>query len=348
MSISHNINPANILEWFPPQYQAPYAKHLIGQSGLTPTQAQHFVRLWGYGYLLQHGPSYAPIKTLIRRIPSFFCSQSEAATLFYGENQGTPRSAGLMINQFVDKQLVRKERFSGNKTRISLSIPKSFELPDSDQSDNIYADAFNPRNDIPHIASLLKGLFSFDNKSPDFMLNNLKRGLRQWGRRYPSGLRVLRLAPKNTPIAFAAIFPIHQDSDIVFDLPPSQSLHLSRLHLNATDPIQFASPGDLDCHIAYVRSWEIDRDFWNHETVVRMAQDTQTTLQKIHTDHPELSEVYTIAIHPRLAALAIALGFESMTPDPNTSLCWLYMSLDNFLALDVDQVLKNFDYTLYT
>ncbi|MEM9807197.1 MAG: hypothetical protein AAF959_18175 [Cyanobacteria bacterium P01_D01_bin.56] len=348
MSIPHNINPADVLTWFPEKQQQQYVQHLMGQSGLTPAQAQHFVRLWGYGYLLQHGPDYAPIQTLNHRILSFFCSQSEAADLFYGKSQGAPRSAGLMINKFVDKRLVRKETFSGNKTRISLSIPKSFELPNNTQPDNIYADAFDPRNDTSRIANLLKGLFSFDNKKPNFMINNLKKGLRQWGRRYPTGLRVLRLAPKNTPIAFAAIFPIHQDSDIVFDMPPSQSLHLSRLHLNNKDPIQFATPGDLDCHIAYVRSWEIDRDFWNHETVVHMAQDTQTTLQKIHTDHPELSDVYTIAIHPRLAALGTALGFESMTPDPNTSLCWLHMSLDNFLALNVDQVLQDFDYTLYT
>ncbi len=343
-----DIKPADILEWFPPKYQQPYAKHLIGKSGLTPAQAQHFVRLWGYGYLLQHGPEYAPITTLNRRISSFFCSQSEAAALFYAEGQGAPRSAGLMINKFVDKQLVRKERFSGNKTRISLFIPENFELPDSTQSENIYADAFNPRNDIPHMARLLEGLFSFDDKRPKSMTNNLKRGLRQWGRRYPDGIRVLRLAPNNNPIAFAAIFPIHQDSEIIFDLPPSESLYLSRLHLKSKDPIQFAPPGDLDCHTAYIRSWEIDTDFWNHETAVLMAQDTQTTLQQIHKDYPELSEIYSIAIHPRLEAFATALGFEVMNPDPNTSLCWLYISLDSFLSLDVNKVLKNFDYNLYT
>lgn len=347
--MSQNIDPANILEWFPPESQAPYAQHLIGQSGLTPAQAQHFVRLWGYGYLLQHGLEYAPIQTLTCRIPSFFCSQSEAAALFYPDQPGGPRSAGLMINKFVEKQLVKKERFVGNKTRISLSIPDNFALPTTQQHGTIYADAFNPREDIPHIARLLEGLFIFDIKRPTSMLNNLRRGLRQWHKRYPTGLRVLRHTSKNNiPIAFSTIFPIHPDSEIIFDLPPSQSLHLSRLHSNAQDPIEFAPPGDLNCHIAYIRSWEIHRDFWNRDNVTLMAQDTQSTLKALQTEYPELSEVYSIAIHPRLAALATALGFESMTPDPDTSLCWLYISLDSFLALDVEQVLKDFDYTLYT
>lgn len=343
----HEINPANVLEWFPTRYRQRYARHLIGKSGLTPTQARHFVRLWAYGYLLQHGPEYAPITTLSPRISSFFCSQSEAAALFYAESQGAPRSAGLMINKFVEKQLVRRERFSGNKTRISLRIPDNFELPASDHASHIYADAFDPRQDIPHIARLLQGLFSFDDKRPQFMLNNLRRGLRQWHERYPAGLRVLRLAPKNNAIAFSAIFPIHQESEIIFDLPPSQSLHLSRLHLNAEDPIQFAPPDDPQCHIAYIRSWEIHTDFWNYKNVALMTQDTQNTLRQIQENYPELSEVYSIAIHPRLAALATALGFENMTPDPDTSLYWLYISLDSFLALDADELLAAFDYTLY-
>ncbi len=345
----HSIRPGDVLQWFPEKQQQRYANHLIGKSGLTPTQARHFVRLWGYGYLLQHGPEHAPITTLPGRISSFFCSQSEAAALFYPDGQGAPRSAGLMINKFVEKQLVKRDRFSGSKTRISLSIPDNFELADSHQPGTLYADAFNPRQDIPHIARLLEGLFSFDDKRPTSMLNNLRRGLRQWYDRYPTGLRVLRLTAKNnTPIGFSTIFPIHPDSEIIFDLPPSQSLHLSRLHANTPDPIQFAPPGDRQCHIAYIRSWEIHRDFWNRDNVILMTQDTQNTLKQIHTDYPELSEVYSIAIHPRLAALATTLGFESMTPDPNTSLCWLYISLDSFLALDVEQVLTDFDYTLYT
>ncbi|MBT9316482.1 hypothetical protein [Leptothoe spongobia] len=342
------IKPKDVLEWFPEKEQQRYAKHLIGKSGLTPTQARHFVRLWGYGYLLQHGPDYAPITTLSHRISSFFCSQSEAAALFYTEGQGAPRSAGLMINKFVDKQLVRRERFSGSKTRISLYIPESFELPESNPSGTIYADVFNPRRDIPHIALLLEDLFSFDNKRPKSMLNNVRRGLRQWSQRYPPGLRVLRLSPKNNPIAFSTIFPIHQDSEIIFDLPPSQSLHLSRFHLNAKDPIQFASPGDHQCHIAYIRSWEIHPDFWNYKNALLMTQDTQATVREIYKDYPELSEVYSIAIHPRLAAFATTLGFEIMRPDPQTSLCWLYISLDSFLALEADKVLADFDYTLYT
>lgn len=344
--MTHEIDPADVLAWFPEKIQQRYARHLIGKSGLTPTQARHFVRLWGYGYLVQNGLEYAPITTLDRRISSFFCSQSDAAALFYTESRGAPRSAGLMINQFVAKQLVRRELFSGNKTRISLSIPESFELPGNTSPGKIYADAFNPRNDLPQIALLLEGLFSFDHKRPKSILNNLRRGIRAWSQRFPAGLRVLRLSPKNNPIGFAAIFPIHPDSDIVFDLPPSQSFYLNRFHLDAEDSIQFAHPGDPQCRIAYIRSWEIHRDFWNYHNALMMTQDTQATVRKLCKDYPELSQVYSIAIHPRLAAFATALGFESMTPDPNTSLYWLYISLDNFLALDAEELLADFDYTL--
>lgn len=185
-------------------------------------------------------------------------------------------------------------------------------------------------------------------KRPKSILNNVRRGIRQWSQRYPTGLRGLRLPPNNNPIAFAAIFPIHEDSEIIFDMPPSQSLYLSRFHLDAKDSIQFAPPGDDQCHIAYIRSWEIHPDFWNYENALLLTQDTQATLRELCQDYPELSQVYSIAIHPRLAAFAKSLGFEIMRPDPNTSLYWLYISLDNFLALDADDLLADFDYTLYT
>ena len=341
------INPADVQQWFPEECQQRYAKHLIGQSGLTPTQARHFVRLWGYGYLRQHGWEYAPITTLKSRVASFFCSQGDAAKLFYGENQGAPRSAGLMINKFVEKQLVRREPFSGNKTRLSLRIPDSFELPDNEQTQAVHVDIFNPRKDIPLLAQLLEGLFSFDNKRPETMLNNLRKGLREWSKQYPDGLRVLKHSSRNTPIGLAAIFPVDPSSERYFDLPPSQSLYLNRLHLNIEDTIKIAAPGDLNCHVAYIRSWEINRDFWNYDSTLCMLRDTQAMLQKIHHDYPELTDVYTIAIHPRLQAFGLNLGFEVMKSDPDTSLSWLYMALDEFLALDAEDLLLNFDYTRY-
>ena len=98
------------------------------------------------------------------------------------------------------------------------------------------------------------------------------------------------------------------------------------------------------CHIAYVRSWAIHPDFWNYDNALLLAKDTQATLRQIHEDYPELSEVYSLAIHPRLEAFATTLGFEIMKPDQDTSLCWLYTSLDDFLALNVDDVLLDFDF----
>ena len=107
---------------------------------------------------MQHGCEKVPIKRLDRRISSFFCSQGEAAKLFYGEDRGTSRSAGLMINRFVEKQLVRRELFNGSTTRISLYIPEDFELPDGEKGDEVFADSFDPRNDIPSTAKFLQGI----------------------------------------------------------------------------------------------------------------------------------------------------------------------------------------------
>lgn len=342
--MTDKLKPEAVNTWFPPECQHRYAEHIIGQSGLTPTQAQHFVRLWGYGYLKRYGSECVPIKTLDRKVGSFFCSHTEAASLFYAESQGTARSAGLMIDKFVTKKLVRRESFQGSTTRISLYIPEGFDLSGHCPVDEVYADKFDPRNDTSFVALFLEDMFVFDAKRPKSMLHNLRQGLRQWAKRYPDGLRVLRHAPKNKTIAFAAIFPVHQASEISFDLPPSHSFYLNKLHLNAEDPIQFASPGDSNCHIAYIRGWQIQPDFWNYENALCLLKETQATLQRMHDDYPELSDVYTIAIHPRLEAFALNLGFETMKSDSDTSIRWLYMPLDRFLTLDGEDSLLNFDY----
>lgn len=345
--MSYQIKPRDVEEWFPLDLQNKYIDHIVRQPGLriTRRQATYFVRLWGYGYLVQQGLETAPITVLKRPVSSFYCSHSDAADLFYTETQGTPRAAGQMVDKLASKNLLRRGEADGIATRLSLNIPQSFELPDEkDIDDSFFADAFDPRGDATLVASLLEDLYSYDPERPESMLYNIKKGLRQWAKQYPEGLRVLRSETTQEPVGFAAFLPAHPDSEEKFDLSPSRSLHLSRLDVRDEDPIQVATKGDLDCYTVFVRSWQIQLDVWTYETACTFIKDSRETLKQMRDDFPNLSDIYTIAIHPLSENFALTLGFRMTKADPNSSLRWLYMPLDRFLALDYGDVLLNFDY----
>ncbi|MEL7507914.1 MAG: hypothetical protein AAFX51_04900 [Cyanobacteria bacterium J06636_28] len=345
--MNSDLTPHAVEEWFPLDIQTKYIEHIVRQPGLKITlrQATYFVRLWGYGYLIQHGVEHAPITTLTRNISSFYCSHSDAADLFYTQTQGTPRAAGQMLDKLAAKKLLRRGEADGVATRLSLKIPQSFELPDIPEDDTFYTDAFDPRNDALLVASFLEKLYSYDTERPEAMLHNIKKGLRQWARLYPEGLRVLRRASTQEPVGFAAFFPPHPDSEEKFDLPPSRSLHLSRLDVREEDPIKVAEKGDPDCYTVFVRSWQIQPAVWTYENACELVKDSQTTLRKIRDDFPNMSDIYTMAIHPLSEDFALTLGFRTMKGDPDSSLSWLSMPLDRFLALDYEDVLLNFDYS---
>ena len=346
--MSREFQPEAVDTWFPLKYQQQHANHITGQCGLTPTQARHFVKLWAYGHAKHHGSDTDTIEVLERKIDSFFCSHREAALLFYGASQGSTRSAGLMLDKFVAKQLVRRESFQGSTTRLSLHIPEGFDLFKDCQFQEIYTDQFDPRNDTSFVAMMLEELFVFDVERPKTLLQNFRRMLREWAKRYPEGLRVLRYSLKNNrPIALSTVFPIHPDSEICFDLPPSEGLYVTKLHLGVEDPIQFPSKNSSECHVAYIRGWNIHKDFWNYENALRLFKDTQESLRKMQNKFPNLSDLYTISLHPRMADFALNLGFELMVSDPDTSMSWLYMPLDKFLAIDGEDILLNFDYSYY-
>ncbi|MEM7793516.1 MAG: hypothetical protein AAF579_03570 [Cyanobacteria bacterium P01_C01_bin.118] len=344
----YNLKPSDVEEWFPLNIQNKYIEHIVQQPGLRITlrQATYFVRLWGYGYLIEHGIENAPITILTRQLGSFYCSHSDAADLFYTENQGTPRAAGQMLDKLASKNLLRRGEADGVATKLSLNIPQSFDLPqENNNDDTFYTDAFDLRNDTTLVANFLEKVYSYDPERPESMLHNIKKGLRQWARQYPEGLRVLRRSSNQEPVGFSAFLPADPDSEEKFDLSPSRSLHLSRLDVRAEDPIQVATKGDPDCYTVFVRSWQIELPVWTYENACTMIKDSQTTLSKIRDDFPNLSDIYTIAIHPLSEDFAITLGFRTTKSDPDSSLRWLYMSLDRFLALDYEDVLLNFDYS---
>ena len=344
--MNQKLKPNDVEEWFPLDIQTQYIEHIVHQPGLRITlrQATYFVRLWGYGYLMQRGMDHAPITTLTRQIGSFYCSHSDAADLFYTQTQGTPRAAGQMFDKLASKNLLRREEADGVATRISLNIPQNFELPEQEENDSFYPDSFDPRNDATLVANILEKLYSYDPERPESMLHNIKRGIRQWARQYPDGLRVLRRASNQEPVGFAAFLPAHPDSEEKFDLSPSRSLHLSRLDVREEDPIQVATQGDPDCYTVFVRSWQIELTVWTYETACEFIKDSHATLKKIRDDFPNLSDIYTIAIHPLSEDFALTLGFRMTKADPDSSLRWLYMPLDRFLELDYEDVLLNFDY----
>ncbi|MEM6253847.1 MAG: hypothetical protein AAF821_13090 [Cyanobacteria bacterium P01_D01_bin.156] len=344
--MDRQISPCNVEEWFPQDLQNQYIEHIVHQQGLKVTrrQALYFVRLWGYGYIMYHGAEAAPITRLDRQVSSFYCSHSDAADLFYTENSGTPRAAGQMVDKLAEKKLLRRIEADGIATRLSLNIPQSFELPQPNEEDTFFTDVFDPRNDATLVASFLEELYSYDPERPESMLYNIKKGLRHWAREYPDGLRVLRRGSTQEPVGFAAFLPAHPDSEEQFDLPPSLSVHLSRLNINQEDPIKVANTGDPDCYAVFVRSWQIQLNLWNYETACELIRDSHRTLKKMRDDFPNLSDIYTIAIHPRSENLALNLGFRATKSDPNSSLRWLYMPLDRFLALDYEDLLLNIDY----
>ncbi|MEM8611118.1 MAG: hypothetical protein AAGF93_03790 [Cyanobacteria bacterium P01_H01_bin.105] len=345
--MGQELKPNDVEKWFPLDLQTQYIEHIVHQPGLKITlrQATYFVRLWGYGYLKQRDSATAPITTLSRQISSFYCSHSDAADLFYTQTHGTPRAAGQMLDKLASKNLLRRGEADGVATRLSLNIPQSFELPEVEKNDTFYPDTFDPRNDATLVANILEKLYSYDPDRPESMLHNIKRGLRQWSRQYPDGLRVLRRTSTKEPVGFAAFLPAHPDSEEKFDLSPSHSLHLSRLDVRDEDPIQVATKGDPDCYTVFVRSWQIELNVWTYENACDFVRDSKATLKKIRDDFPNLSDIYTIAIHPLSEDLALTLGFRMTKADPNSSLRWLYMPLDRFLESDHEDVLLNFDYS---
>ncbi|MGF1522930.1 MAG: hypothetical protein ACFBSF_11500 [Leptolyngbyaceae cyanobacterium] len=336
---------SDVNEWFPPACQNRYIEKLVGQSGLTRRQAICFVRLWGYAYL-QQTKQRSPIQTLERCSGTFVCSHREAADLFYCDRpRGSGRSAGMMIDQLIAKHLIKREPTDGGPTRLSLQILDSFfpSLTNS-HSTQLYPDAFNVREDTSPVSTFLEDSYSWVSQRSQTTSFKITQVLRQWATQCPDGLRVLRTVTDNEPIGFAAFFPTHPESEEQFHLPPSASLHLSTL--DKVDPLQVALPGDEKCYAVFVRSWQIRQLYWNYSTACQFLQDSQATLRKMQASFPNLCDLHTIAIHPRLEVLACTLGFKPMKADPSSSLRWLHLPLDRFLMTDIEKALVEFDFTL--
>ncbi|MEM9944912.1 MAG: hypothetical protein AAF810_02485 [Cyanobacteria bacterium P01_D01_bin.36] len=348
-----SLLPEAVQTWFPPDLQQRYVDHILMQSNshascnLTSVQAGHLVRLWGYAHIKQYGSSQSPIKTLSCRLSSFFCSNSEAANLFYAERNGTARSANQMLKRLESRSLIQCESSPGSPTKIRLNIPREYELPAVDQNSNVLPDTFVPRRDARILASLLTVLFQYEAERSQVSDHDISQVLREWSSRYPEGLRVLREVETKKPIAVVAAFPVHPDSESKFGLPPSESLYLHQIRQRTEDPIQFAKPANQGCRVAYIRCWHIKPGWWTHKIVLQLLQETQNMLQRMYRVHPELCDVYSVILHPHHEDLAIRLGFDITRSDPKLSKRWTYIALDHFLELNGIELLQDFDFEPY-
>lgn len=351
------LSPEDVQIWFPTELQKRYVEHVLmmsksqvsGSMKLTPIQAGHLVRLWGYAYIKHFGVEYAPINKLICRLNSFSCSHSEAARLFYAERDegGMARSAGNMLRTLEAMNLIRCESTKGSPTRISLNLSVSFQLLEEYQGDKVFPDTFNSRRDARILANLLTVLFQYDADRSVTIGDDITRVLREWSRRYSDGMRVLRQACNQKPIAIVTVFPIHPDFSSRFSLPPSNSLYLNRMHYRDEDTFLFAEPGDKKCEIAYIRCWHIKPGFWNHKIVLLLMQETRILLERMRQDYSELCDVFILVLHPHHEDLAIRLGFEILQSDSSMSQRWAYIALDDFLELDPLALLQDFDFEPY-
>ncbi|PMB54249.1 hypothetical protein CEN39_00075 [Fischerella thermalis CCMEE 5201] len=341
------MNPASVDEWFPIEQQRKYVSQVKGRVGITRRRAECFVKLWAYLFLKQQQELGKQLQLPLTELslPDGFvtCTHREAHELFYSQQErGSDRAAGMMIDKLVALGLIEKE-FDGNTTCIRIK----YLLPNLDNSENtqklidFVPDNFNPRTDAIPVASFLAHNYNWMNKKTTAVPQRIARILRSWAAQYPTCMRVLRRCDTQDPVGFYVVYPTAKESEEKFFLPPSKSLHLSAA--TETDPIKMATPGDKDCTSVFVRSFQLDLSHQQHHLLCQLLKDVQKTLMRMQADFPNLCDMYTLAIHPTSENLATAVGFRKTSPDPQLSLYWMYLALDKYLALDIEQAVP-FDF----
>ena len=246
----------------------------------------------------------------------------------------------MMIDKLVALRLIEKE-FDGNNICIRICS----NLPDVNQSTQVaeavelVTDNFNHRTDAIPVATFLARNYDWMNKKTTAAPQRIARKLRIWAKQYSKGMRVLRRRDSQDAVGFCILYPVASESDENFFLPPSKSLHLSTA--SQTDPFNMAKPGDEDCNSVFVRSFQIDPQYQQHDSLCQLLEDARQTLINMQADFPNLCDLYTLTIHPSVENLALAMGFSKTSQDPQMSLYWMYMALDKYLALDIEAAVSN-------
>ncbi len=338
------MNPASIDQLFPVERQRKYVTQLKGRVGLTRRRAEYFVKLWAYLLLKQQQEQGKRLQLPLTELalPEGFvpCTHREAHELFYAQqDRGSDRAAGMMIDKLVALGLIEKE-FDGTTTciRIKDLLPIFYKSTSIEEAIECIPDAFNPRTDAIPVANFLAENYNWMNKKTTTVPQRIARILRSWSAQYPTCMQVLRCSHTENPVGFYVLYPTARESEQNFFLPPSRSLHLSAA--TETDPIKMATPGDKDCTSIFVRSCQLDNRHQQHGLLCQLLKAAQKTLTRMQADFPNLCDLYTLAIHPSSENLASAVGFRKTSQDPQLSLYWMYMPLDKYLALDIEQIVS--------
>ncbi len=339
----------NIDQFFPPEEQRKYVMQLQGQVGLTRRRAEYFVKLWAYLLLKQQYEVGKKPKLPLTQLdlPEGFvpCTHREAQELFYNDSErGSDRAAGMMLDKLVGLGLIEKN-FDGNticiRVRWRSQLTHQPNPEDTDKSPEkiqLIPDAFNPRIDTIPVASFLAHYYNWINKKNTIVPHRIARILRTWASQYPAGMRVLRHPDTQNAVAFYILYPVAAESEENFFLPPGKSLYLNTDV--EIDPIKIAKIGDTSCTSLHVRGWQVDFPYKNQNSIKQLLQDAKNTLDIVQADFPNLCDIYTLPMHPADQQLASTLGFQNTTPDQMRSLCWVYIALDKFMAVDIEQAIS--------
>jgi hypothetical protein len=330
------MDSAQLDRWFSREQQNQIVTRLIKRVGLTRVRAECFVRLWLYLLIKSQGKQLKPpLQRLVVPSQAVSCTHREAASLFYSDReQGSDRSAGMMLDKLATLGLIKKH-FDGNTTSIEIQpIPEVLDQATSEQRVELVMDEFDPRSDAVPIANLLATNYNWMNRNMDAVPHRIARLLRGWAKDYARGMRVLRRCDNQNAVGFYLLYPTASESEVNFSGAPSKGLHLSSM--NEIDPFKMAASGDPDCVSVFVRSWMIDSPYLEQYRI-RFLQDAQQTLVQMQQEFPNLCDLHTLIIHPSYEEMALALGFQKTSRDPQLSIYWMYQSLDRFLALDIAQ-----------
>ncbi|MBD2088899.1 hypothetical protein H6F67_03415 [Microcoleus sp. FACHB-1515] len=330
-----------IHQWLSLQQQQAYINTLLGRVGMTRRRAECFLSLWLYLLAKQKSHS-SPLAKLEVPAGLISCTHREAAELFYGnQDRGSDRAAGLMLDKLAALGLIDKQ-FDGNTICIQINPPPELlMLPAPAVTISLAPDQFNARTDTIPVATFLAQNYNWRCKTT-VVPHKIAKLLRQWSAQYAIGLRVLRRQDNGNPIGFYAFYPTAAESEENFFLPPRKSLHLSSSAIE--DPIKMAAAGDSTCTTIFVRSWMIDATYLQPSTLCQFLQDAQTTIQRMQLDFPNLCDLQTLIIHPAYEKLAIALGFQKTSQDPQVFISWMYLAIDRFLALNIPEAVAQLEF----
>jgi hypothetical protein len=338
------MNPESIDKWFPIEQQRNYVSMLKGRVGITRCRAEYFVRLWAYLFIKQQHQLEKPLQSPVTELylPEGFvpCTHQEAAKLFYArKNRGSDRAAGMMIDKLQALGLIEKQ-FDGNTISIRIrSCVLYINSLESEQRIKLVADGFNPCTDTFPVASFLAQNYNWMNRRATAVPHRIANILRHWAEKYPKGMRVLRRYDTLHPVGFYAVYPTAPESVENYFLPPSKSLHLSAT--TEIDPFTMAMPGDLNCTSVFIRSWQIMSAYKQLTHVCTFLKDLQETLVLIQADFPKLCDIHTLSIHASSEAIASAVGFQKTSQDPLLPVCWLYMPIEKFLAVNIQEAIAS-------